>query len=135
MSENIKPLPSNTLVVVADGTGARLFRVHRDGTELSLKESAPIVPDELADGGPAGARPPEQTAQQTDEATFAKQLANKLYKKVHSGGYDDLVLIADPQTLGQLRGSLHQEVTDRLRREIPKTLTNSSISDIEKQIS
>ena len=64
--------------------------------------------------------------QETDEATFAKQLANELYRRVHSGNFAALVLIADPQTLGQVRPSLHKEVRDRLVSEMGKTLTKAS---------
>ena len=45
-----------------------------------------------------------------------------------------LVLIADPQTLGQIRRTLHKEVKDRLISEIGKTLTNASITDIQKAL-
>ena len=70
--------------------------------------------------------------QETDEATFAKQLAKELYRRAHHGDFAALVLIADPQTLGQIRPSLHREVQDRLVTEIGKTLTKASISDIQK---
>ncbi len=134
MSESREPLPDNCLVVVADGTGARFFRVNRDGENPSLKECDSLSPSALADEGPSGARPPEQTPRQTNEATFAKQLSERLYQLAHAGNYDDLVLIADPQTLGQVRGSMHQEVSSRMRREIARTLTNSPVSDIEPQV-
>lgn len=127
-------MPNNSLVIVADGEGARSFRTSRKGDDLRLQESEKIVPLEIPDGGPAGARPPEQTEQQTNEATFAKQLANHLNKLALAGKFDNLVIIADPQTLGQLRGSLHGEVTKRLKAEIAKTLTNSPVKDIEAQL-
>jgi protein required for attachment to host cells len=65
---------------------------------------------------------------------FAKQLANELYRRVHSGNFAALVLIADPQTLGQIRPLLHKEVQDRLVSEIGKTLTHASIADIQKAL-
>ena len=84
--------------------------------------------------GPAGHRPPESTKQETDEATFAKQLANELYRRVHKGDFEAFVLIADPQTLGQIRPSLHKELKDRLILEMGKTLTKASIKDLEKAL-
>ena len=56
--------------------------------------------------GPAGKRPAESSIQETDEATFAKQLAKELYRRAHSGDFAALVLIADPQTLGQILTAL-----------------------------
>ncbi|MEO8186556.1 MAG: host attachment family protein [Burkholderiaceae bacterium] len=116
-------IPDGALVVVADGTGARLFRNSGQDNKVSLTLE-----------GASGMRPPESSAKETDEATFAKQLANELYRRAHSGDFAALVLIADPQTLGQIRPTLHREVKDRLVSEIGKTFTNSSIVDIQKAL-
>jgi protein required for attachment to host cells len=125
-------IPHNALIVVADGTGARLFRNTGKDFTVELKTDGEFKPSHLSNDGPAGHRPPESSGQETDEATFAKQLAKELYRRAHSGDYEALVLIADPQTLGQIRPSLHKEVRARLVSEIGKTLTNSSIADIQK---
>ena len=45
-----------------------------------------------------------------------------------------LILIADPQTLGEMRPSLHKEVQSRLISEIAKTLTKASVADIQKAL-
>ena len=127
-------IPHNALVVVADGVGARLFRNKGQDFKVSLVADGEFKPSHFNDDGPAGHRPPESSKQETDEATFAKQLANELYRRAHKGDYDALVLIADPQTLGQIRPSLHKEVQSRLVAERPKTLTKSSIADIEKSL-
>ncbi len=127
-------VPNDSLVIVADGESARVFRVNRKGDDLRLQESERLTPQDTPDGGPAGHRPPEQTAQQTGEATFAKQLANYLNQMALAGKFDVLVLIADPQTLGQIRGLLHAEVISRLKADIAKTLTNSPVADIEAQL-
>ena len=124
-------IPHNALVVVADGTGARFFR--NSGREkVVLSSEGEFKPTHLLDDGPAGKRPPESSHQETDEATFAKQLAKELYRRAHSGDFAALVLIADPQTLGQIRPTLHKEVRDRLISEIGKTLTKASITEIQK---
>ena len=127
-------LPKNTLIVVADGTRARM--IHNVGTEQALKlhQQAMLEGKDLEDDGPSGSAPPEQTEHQTDEATFAKQLAHHLNAGALKGTYSDLVLIADPQTLGQIRPQLHKETLARLRGEIAKTLTNSTLDDIERAL-
>ena len=96
-------IPHNALVVVADGAGARFFRNSGDEYRVTLSAESEFRPTNLLDDGPAGKRPKESTNQETDEATFAKQLANELYRRAHNGDFAALVLIADPQTLG--RGS------------------------------
>jgi protein required for attachment to host cells len=128
-------IPENALVVVADGTGARFFRhasSHPGKHELTANGT--FTPSHLLDDGPAGHRPPEQSHQETAEATFAKQLAHELYRLAHSGDFAALVLIVDPQTLGQMRPLLHKEVQSRIVLEIAKTLTKSSIADIERAL-
>lgn len=127
-------IPHNALVVVADGTGARFFRNSGQENKISLSADGKFNPTNLLNEGPAGKRPRESSSQETDEATFAKQLANELYRRVHSGNFESLVLIADPQTLGQIRPSLHKEVRDRLVSEIGKTLTKASMADIQKAL-
>ena len=98
-----KKIPHNALVVVADGTGARFFRNSGRESKVLLSAEGEFKPTNLLDDGPAGMRPTESSKQETDEATFAKQLANELYRRAHSGNFAALVLIADPQTLGQIR--------------------------------
>ena len=127
-------IPHNALVVVADGTGARFFRNSGREHAVSLTTDGELQPALLENDGPYGKRPQESTRQETDEATFAKQLANELYRRAHKGEFDALVLIADPQTLGQLRPILHEEVQNRLLSEHGKTLTKASITDIQKAL-
>lgn len=62
---------------------------------------------------------------------FADDIAERLYRFAHEGRIDSLVLVAPPRVLGEMRKKLHKEVTDRLRAEIPKTLTNQPVWDIE----
>lgn len=130
-------VPPDALVVVADGAKAILLRNAGTGSELSLKEERRITPKSLsAEGGqgPSGVRPGDQTPHQTEEATFAKQLAEALYAMRHKGDYKQLVLIADPQTLGQMRDCLHKEVEASMAFTLGKDYTNQSIAEIEKAL-
>ena len=63
---------------------------------------------------------------------FAADLADMLYERAHKGKFDEIVLVASPNVLGELRDKLHQEVTDKVVGEIAKTLTNHPLNDIEK---
>jgi protein required for attachment to host cells len=63
---------------------------------------------------------------------FAEEIAERLYKLAHRGAYDKIVLVAPPTVLGTLRKALHKEVDARIAGEIPKTLTNQPVWDMEK---
>lgn len=127
-------LPADAMVVVADGAGARIFRNVGTDHKLSLKQQGQYTPQDIDNDGPSGSAPPEQSVQQTDEATFAKQLANHLNHGALTNAYAHLVLVADPQTLGQMRPQLHKETLARMHGELAKTLTNSPIEDIERAL-
>ena len=122
--------PDRTFVVVATGEEAKTFRIANG----SLDHQADWSPAGLADDGPAGKTPPEMSARELNEATFAKQIAERLYKMAHAGEFEKLILIADPDTLGQIRPSLHQSVSDRIILDMAKTLTNSTMNDIDRAI-
>jgi len=124
-------LPENTFVLIATGEEAKTFRVK--GGKLSSREN--WSPGDLADQGPSGKSAPDMSDQELNEATFSKIMAEKLYLMAHKGKYDQLILVADPDTLGEMRPLLHKEVTDKIRCEIDKTLINSPIEDIEKILS
>lgn len=127
-------IPANTLVMVADGTGARLFRNAGTDFRLSLQQDAVLEPTDLDEEGPSGVMPPESDTR-IDEATFAKQLAHRLNEGALRQEYDHVVLVADPRTLGQMRPLLHKEVGQRMVAEVSKTLTRSPLADIERALS
>ena len=127
-------IPHKALIVVADGTRARFFRNMGRETKIQLSAEGELKPAHLLNEGPARKRPKESSHQEKDEATFAKQVAQELYRRVQSRDFEALILIADPQTLGEIRPSLHKEVQSRLISEIAKTLTKASIADIQKAL-
>ena len=129
-----EPIPHNALIVVADGGKSMMFRNTAHGNEVTLREERRDTPTNLAHEGPSGSRPEDQTPKQTNEATFAKQLAELLYKMHHAGDYKHLVLIADPQTLGQMREAMHKSVESATVLTMAKDLTNHSAADIAKAL-
>ncbi len=127
-------IPHNALIVVADGGKAILFRNDDSSGGLSLKEVRRLTPKHLQDEGPSGSRPGEQTPSQTDEATFAKQLAQAVNHMKLEGDFTKLVLIADSQTLGQFREVMHKTVEASLVLTLAKDLTNHAVNEITKVI-
>ena len=65
---------------------------------------------------------------------FAADLAEKLYEEAHKGSFKHLVIVASPQVLGVLREEMHKEVADKVVAEVPKTLTNHPVREIEKLV-
>ena len=130
-----KQIPADALVVVADGEKALLLRNRAHGSGVDLHEEGRVTPHGLAHEGPSGSRPGDQTPKQTDEATFIKQLAETLYKMHHAGKYESLVLIADPQSLGQIREAMHKSVEGSIAFTLAKDYTNQSAAEISKILS
>lgn len=127
-------IPTGTWVVVADGGKARFLRNVGEGIAISLKQEKVLDAQDMDVEGPSGHQPPETSGSYIDEATFAKQLANRLNAAALKDEFSHLVLVADPQTLGQIRPQLHQEAIKRMVGELAKTLTNSPLADIERSL-
>lgn len=130
----MRNVPAGTLVVVADGTKARMLRNVGDGVALTLHQQDMMNAEDIPLQGPSGIAPNQQTPQQNDERTFAKHVAQRLNDGALKHEYDRLVLIADPHTLGEIRPQLHKEAQDRLIGEVAKTLTNAPIEDIQRAL-
>ncbi|RWP60110.1 host attachment family protein [Mesorhizobium sp.] len=132
-------------VVVADGEKA-LFLENRGDTQYpdlqvvqEMEQANPATREQGSDrpgrysDGPSVHR---SAVEDTDwhrlgKERFADEIAERLYKLAHRGAFKEMVLIAPPQVLGDMRRKLHKEVAEKITVEIPKTLTNHTIVDIE----
>ena len=47
---------------------------------------------------------------------------------------NELIVVAPPKVLGNLRKAFHPEVADRIAAEIPKEMTSHPIPEIERHI-
>lgn len=128
-------IPAGTLVVVADGGGARILRNAGSDQALKLEQVELIDPASLPLATPAGAQPPDVRGEEAEEAGFAKRLAHRLNDDALKHRFEHLVLFADAQTLGQIRPLLHKETQARLIADHAKNLLNSSLQDIEHALS
>lgn len=139
-------LKQDTWVVVADSEKALFLRNKTDGEDPFLEvvrkteQENPKDIDQSANrpGRMAGSSHGTRSAlDDTDwhelaKDRFATDLSDRLYKRVHSGDMQRIVLVAAPQILGALRDHLHPEVRARVVGEIDKTLTNHPVTEIEK---
>lgn len=123
-------LPHNTMVVVADGHSATIFRnTAKYGIELSKTEH--LTPSSLSK--PAHMAIPDEASasDDQDEASFAIDLTHRLNSMMLQHNLDDVAIIADPSTLGVMRKHYHKELQLRLRKEVAKTMTNSDIRTVQ----
>lgn len=133
-------------VLVADGEKALFLRNEGDHEYPHLEvfrevhEENPSTHDQGTDRPGRfqdGTQVHRSAVQETDwhrieKARFAKELADRLYKMAHRNAFKKIVLVAPPVVLGELRKDLHKEVADKVTAEVPKTLTNHTVDEMEK---
>ena len=129
-------LPHNATVVVADGQHLKLFR--NGGDDANPKLQALATPDVGSDNKGSGSRHHSSAANpddsQLEEDGHAAGSATMLNKLVLEGGVSQLIVVAAPRTLGEMRKHYHKAVSAALLGEISKDLTGHSIADIEKAL-
>lgn len=143
---NALKLEHGTWVLIADGEKALFLRNEGDALYPNLEvvreahQENPPTREQGADrpgrynDGPNVHR---SAVDDTDwhriaKERFADEISASLYSLAHRGEFEHIVLVAQPMVLGEMRKKLHKEVSDRVRAEIPKTLTNHSVYEIEK---
>jgi len=127
-------LPKGTLVAVVDGEKLALFE-NTGQQEVTLSaRPAPAIEDRAS--GAAGRLSSEANPDNDTQAEdgFAMGVADVLNKWVLTNKVDNLLVIAAPKTLGQLRKDWHKETENKLVGEIAKDLTGHSTDDIAAAI-
>ncbi|GFE63914.1 host attachment family protein [Litoreibacter roseus] len=138
-------LTNGAWVLIADGEKALFLENQTDGEDPFLEvvreksqdnpsdgEQSANRPGRMADNGPGQRSALDDTDwHELAKERFADDLAEMLYKYAHDGKFEKLVLVASPNILGELRAKMHQVVTDKVIGEIPKTLTNHPVPEIE----
>ena len=139
-------LKNGTMVVVTDSEKALFLINLTDGEDPNLdlvrkneennppdrEQSANRPGREQASHGTRVSAYDDTDFHELQKERFASDLAERLYKMAHAGKFERLVLVASPQVLGNLRDEMHKEVLDRIVGEIPKTLTNHPVDEIER---
>jgi protein required for attachment to host cells len=69
-----------------------------------------------------------------DELAHGAAIAEWLNTQALRGGIGELVIAADPKTLGQIRRHCHKELESKIVGEVPKDLINSPMEAIEKAL-
>ena len=131
-------LPVNSHVAVVDGESFVLFR--NEGQLFEPKLASEETPDLNPTNFSAAVRKQDDVGQhlgRTDleELAHGAAVAEWLNAKAISNDLNDVLIIADPKTLGEMRRHYHVELKKRLVGEIDKTLTGQTTKQIEKAIS
>lgn len=142
-------IPRDAMVVVADGRKMLLFRNEGDEKFPKLEvvtHEQQIVPptSELGTDAPGrqqqaagmgGVSGYEQTDfHQQQEDRFAAETAEMLRKRALGNEFSQLIVVAPPKALGELRKHYHKEVEARIIGEIAKDFANRPTDEIEKLI-
>ena len=140
-------IPHDSVVLVTDGRKRLVFRNEGGADALALvvvsaaQDANPRTREQVTDSAGRTSTPvtgggalPAADAHEIEEQRFAAETAEELRRGVLTGEFAQLVVLAPPKTLGQLRKNYHPEVERRMLREIGKDVTGHPVGDIEKML-
>ncbi len=130
-------IPHNAHVAIVDGENFIVMQNEGQIFEPKLKRVA--KPNLTATNFSAGVKHQDDIGQRTgatdlDELAHAAAATEWLNQQAIGGKLDDLVVIADPKTLGEMRRHYHSELKNRVAGEIAKTMTGETTQRIEAAI-
>ena len=127
-------LPSGTIVAVADGEKLNLFQNTGTESEMSLSVASEQEVETATGAGGQNSSSANPDQSRIEEDGFATGIVAMLNQRVLAGKITNIVIIAAPKTLGEMRKHYHKKLEEALVGEISKDLTGHSIADIEKAI-
>ncbi|MGL4196246.1 MAG: host attachment family protein [Allorhizobium sp.] len=129
-------VPQNTVIAVADGEKLSLFQ--NEGNALNVKLKAipfdEIDSSKISSGGRHSSSAANPNDSQQEEDGFGSGITGMLNRQVLDGTIKNLVIIAAPRTLGEMRKGYHKQLSAVLVGELDKDLTGHSVQDIEKAL-
>lgn len=130
-------LSNGTIIAVCDGEKLNLFR--NKGNEQSPELVSMNVDEVDTDNKSSGGRHQSSAANpdrsQIEEDSFAAGAANVLNGLVLGGKAQQLVIVAAPRTLGEMRKHYHAKLEQVSKLELAKDLTGHSTAEITKALS
>jgi len=136
-------------VLVGDGRRALFFSNHGDAELLDLRVIETRVddnPSTRAQGSDAPgrtfaaagshARSAMENADwhELEEERFARAMADRINIAAESGELKEIVIVAPPKTLGEIRKELSQKAQGKVAGELHKDLTKHPVPEIEKAL-
>ncbi|MFN4112938.1 MAG: host attachment protein [Sphingomonadaceae bacterium] len=130
-------IPANTHVAVIDGARFVLFRNVGSANNPALETlgEPDLHPTNRSQGKLRHSiTTTPEAGNDLDEAAHVAAAAEWLNQAVLTQQIDDLIVVADKRSLGELRRHYHKELEARLRGEVGKVLTSAPIDQIERAI-
>ncbi|MBL9029340.1 MAG: host attachment protein [Caedimonas sp.] len=134
-----------TIIIIADRGRARIF-LRRYKRLVEFKD---LIADHRAAHEAGTSKPgrvqeraamarhaiePRTDPDQKQEKDFAVQVAHTLKETTESYDTKEIILIAPPEFLGFLRKELAEDIYGKVKREISKDLTKSSLKELESYL-
>ena len=127
-------LPNGAMVAVVDGEKLLLFKnTGHEDIKLTALEGPAIADRASGSAGHHSSAANPDTDTQAEDG-FALGVAGTLNQWALSGKISDLLIVAAPRTLGELRKHRHKALEALLVGEIAKDLTGHSADDIAAAI-
>lgn len=128
-------IPHNAQIAIANGERFLLMRNAGQPFEPKLEKVEEL--DLLLTNFSAGVRHQDPAGQRNgstdiDELAHGAAIAEWLNARALKGELGDIVVAADPKTLGQIRQHYHKETEARIVGEVAKDLVNSPLPTIEQ---
>ena len=130
-------IPHQALVALANGERFVLMRNIGQPFEPKLERVTEL--DLELTNFSAGVRHQDPAGQRSgstdiDELAHGAAIAEWLNTQALRGGIGEIVIVADPKTLGQIRQHCHKELESRIVGEVAKDLTNQPIDAVERAL-
>lgn len=136
-----------TWIVLADASRARIHLADKQLTRSSLlremehpesrakgidlvSTARGRTKNRLASDPRRAAMEPTMTAREAEVLAFAREIARELEHGRTHNAFDELIIAAPPQFLGQLRDALSAPLRAMVRADIPKRLTDVADRDV-----
>lgn len=136
-------------VLVGDGRRALFFQNHGDAQLLDLRvletriDENPATREHGSDApgrafAAAGSRARSAMGNvdwhELEEERFARAMADRINAAAESGEMKEIVIVAPPRTLGEIRKDLSVKAQSKVAGELDKDLTKHPLPEIEKAL-
>ncbi|MAB15057.1 MAG: Host attachment protein [Parvibaculum sp.] len=78
---------------------------------------------------------PHSDPEKLAKESFARHVATLLGEEAQKGKFDELVVVASPEFLGDLRDELHGEIRKKIVGEVDKDLTHMKPKELRERVS
>lgn len=136
-------------VLVGDGRRALFFSNHGDAEILDLRVIETRIDDNPATRAQGSDAPGRSYASagaharsavenvdwhELEEERFARAMAERINSAAESGEMKEIVIVAPPKTLGEIRKDLTPKAHSKVAGELDKDLTKHPLAEIEKAL-